>query len=72
MVVQGLQEKSRLKIMDALRRFIMVDNHEARVCDSEKNMVSRKVVKPMFTTDFPAVVGRTDELTLRAEEEGML
>ena len=29
MVVQGLQVKSRLKIMDGLRRFIMVENHEA-------------------------------------------
>ena len=29
MVVQNLPEKSRLKTMDGLRRFIMVDNHEA-------------------------------------------
>ena len=29
MVVQGFQEKSRLKVMVGLRRFIMVDHHEA-------------------------------------------
>ena len=43
MVVQGLQERSRLKIMYGLRRFIMVDNHESdRVGDFERNMESRK------------------------------
>ena len=29
MVVQGLQEGSPLRILDGLRKFIMVDNHEA-------------------------------------------
>ena len=39
MVVQGFPKKSRLKIMDGLRRFIMADNHEAvKVGDLEKNM----------------------------------
>ena len=53
MVVQGFQEKSRLKVMVGLRRFIMVDNHvQVKVGDSEKNMKSRTVVKPKFTTDF--------------------
>ena len=47
MVVQGLQERSRQKIMDGLRRFIMVDNME-----------SRKVVKPKITTDSPEAVVR--------------
>ena len=39
MVVQGFPKKSRLKIMDGLRRFIMVDNHEVvKVGDLEKNI----------------------------------
>ena len=53
----------------------MVDNHEAaRVGDLEKNMESRKVVKPKFMTDCPEAVVRegADELTLRAGEEGAL
>ena len=49
----------------------MVDTHESvKVGDSEKNMESRKVMKPKFTTDFPEE--GADELTLRCEEEGML
>ena len=59
------------RIMDGLRRFIMVHNHEAvKVGVSEKDMA----VKPKFTTDFPEAVVRevADELTLRAEEEGAL
>ena len=44
MVVEGLQERSRLNIMDGLRSFVVVDKHEAvRVGDSEKIMKSRKV-----------------------------
>ena len=40
--------------MDGLRKCIMVDNHEAvNVGDLQKNNVSRPVVKPKFTTDFP-------------------
>ena len=49
----------------------MVDNHEAvKVGDSEKNMESRPVVKPNFTTDLlEAVVrDRSEKLTLRREE----
>ena len=75
MVTQGLQERRRLKIMDGLRRFIMVDNHEVvKVGELDKNMESMKVVKPNFTTDFSEAVIRegADELTLRAEEEGVL
>ena len=53
-VVQGLEERSRLKMMDGLTRFMMVDNFETvKVGDLEKNMASKKVVKPKFTTDFP-------------------
>ena len=57
--------------MDGLRRFIMFDNREAVkvVGDSEKNMESRQVVKPKFTTDFRE---GADELTLRWEDEGVL
>ena len=74
-VLQGLQERSRLKMMDGLTRFMMVDNFETvKVGDLDKNMESKKVVKPKFTTDFPDAVTRegADELTLRAEEAGML
>ena len=74
-VVQGLEERSRLKMMDELTRFMMVDNFETvQVGDLDKNMESKKVVKPKFTTDFPEAVTRegADELTLRAEEAGML
>ena len=38
-VVQGLQERSRLRLMERLGKFIMVDNHEAvEVGDLDKNM----------------------------------
>ena len=42
-----------------------------KVGDVDKNMESRPVVLPKFTTDFPEVVVRqgADDLTLRAEEE---
>ena len=75
MVVQGFQETSRLKIMDALRSFIIVDNRGAvKVGDLEKNMESRPVVKPKSTTGFLEAVCRegADELTLRTGQEGML
>ena len=75
MVVHGFPEKSRLQIMDGLRRFVMVDNREAvKVCELDKKVKSSKVVEPKFTADFAeAVVGEgADELTLRADEEGAL
>ena len=54
MVVQGLQERSRLKITSGIKSFIMVDNHEVvKVGDLGKNMESKEVVEPNFTTDFP-------------------
>ena len=72
MVVQNLQERIRHRIMDGLRKFIMVDNHEAvKVGEQDKNVESRKVVKPKFTRDFPEAVVR-EGLTLRTEQEGML
>ena len=51
MVVQDSPEKRRLKIMDGLRRFIMVDTHAVKVGDLENNMESRPVVKPKFTRE---------------------
>ena len=63
------------KIVDGLRKFILVDNQEAvTVGELDQNVESRKVVKPKFTTDFPEAVVRegADELTLRADEEGAL
>ena len=58
-VAQGLLLKRWLKIMDGLRRFIMLDNHEAvKVGDFAKKMESRPVVKPNFTTDFLEAVVR--------------
>ena len=48
-VVQGLLEKSRPKKMEA--QMVLHGRHEAvKVGDSEKNMGSRKVVMPNFTT----------------------
>ena len=65
--------RGRLRITRGLRRFIMVDNHEAvKDGDLEKNVESRSVVKPKFTTEFLEAVVReaAEELTLRAEEAG--
>ena len=72
-----MKRKVGSKIMDGLRRLIMVDNHVAvKVGELEKNMESGKVVKPKFTTDFPEAVVQegVEELTLRlrADEEGAL
>ena len=45
-----------------------------KVGDLDKNMESKKVVKPKLTTDVREVVTRegADELTLLDEEEGTL
>ena len=74
-VVQGLQEGSPLRILDGLRKFIMVYNHEAvKVGELQKNVEYRRVVTPKFTTDSPEAVVRegADELTMRADEESAL
>ena len=74
MFVQGLCEKSWLKIMNELRRFITTDNHEAVKCgDLEKYEVALEVVTGNFRADFPVAMVRNGrkELTLRAEEEGV-
>ena len=52
-----------------------MDNHAAvQFGDLEKEAKSKEVVKPKFTTDFPGAVFRegADELTLRADEEGVV
>ena len=55
----GLQEQSRLKIVDELRRFTEVDNHGAvKIGDLEKNSEAIKVVGPNFDRErehFPGV-----------------
>ena len=66
--MEGLQERSRLKMTEELRRFIMVDCHEAvKIGDLVKNLESRSVVEPKFTTDQPQARAReeADEPTLR-------
>ena len=56
----GLAREIRVRKMDGLRKCIAVDNHEAvKVGDVEKNMESKEVVKPKFTTDFPETVVRS-------------
>ena len=64
-----------LQVLDGLRKFLAVDNHEAvTVGDLNREARSKKVVKPKFTTDFlgAGIHEGTDELTLRAREEGVL
>ena len=64
--------REKLTIMHGLRRFIMVDNHEAvKVGDLGKNMES-SVAKPKFTTEFPEALVReaAEELTSRAQKNG--
>ena len=58
-LVVELQGRRRFKMMDGLRRFITVDNHEAvKIGDLEKTQESRSVEKPKFTTDFPGALVR--------------
>ena len=74
-LVKGFQERSRLKMMTELRKFITVDNHEAvKICDLEKTLESHSVVKPKCAADFAGAVVRegTHKLTVRREEEGLL
>ena len=74
-LVQGLEGRSRLKMMDELRKFITMDGQEAvKSGDLEKIQESLPVVKPHFTTDYPEAMVRVGAygLTVRREEEGML
>ena len=58
-VVTGLLERSRSRVMDGLRKFTTVDNHEAvKVGDLHRETRSKKVVMPRITTDFPGAVFR--------------
>ena len=72
--VTRLHERSRRGIIDGLRRFIQADNHSAvDVGDLRRGTRSLLVKKPMFSEAFPEAATRegADELTLRADEEGM-
>ena len=52
-LVEELQVRSRLKMMEELRRFTMVDRHEAvTIGDLERTLVTVQVVEPKFG-DFP-------------------
>ena len=65
-LLQGLLEKSRRGIVDGLRKFIAVDNHEAvKVGGLHQDTKSSRVWKPKFTTDFPGAAIRegADELS---------
>ena len=53
-------------LMEELRKFITVDNHEVKIGHQEEILESLSVVMPKFTTDFLEAVVRegADELTL--------
>ena len=76
-IVTGLHEKSRKGIMDGLTGLIKVDNHNAGAVDVgglRRGTKSIQVKKPQFSEAFPEAFIRdgADELTLRAEEVGLL
>ena len=53
MILLGLPEESRRKIVCGLRLFIAVDNYAAvKIGYPQKETRSKKVVRPSFTTDF--------------------
>ena len=61
--------------MDGLWKFTAVDNHEAvKVGDLHQESRSKRVGRPRFATELSGAVIRegADELTLRAQEEGVL
>ena len=65
--------RCRKGIMDGLRKFITVDNHDAVWGGLRQGIESFQVVQPMFTAGFSSEVIReeADEVTLRAHEEGV-
>ena len=72
-IVTGLHEESRKGIMDGLRNFIEVDNHSAvDVGGTRRGTKAIKVKKLQFSEAFPEAVISADELTMRAEEVGLL
>ena len=62
-------------MMDYLRRFIKVDNHEAvNVVDMEKNLGGDKMARPKSNKEFfrDAIIREgADELTLQEGEAGV-
>ena len=71
-LVEGLHERSRLKMMEELQRFITKDSHEVvKTGGWEKTQESLPVVKPKVTTDNPEVVvcEGADERTLRPKKK---
>ena len=73
LLFEGFQERSRIKTMKALRKFIMIDNHEAvTVGDLQKYQVALRVVGSSFNEEeFPEVSEVADELALCRGEEGV-
>ena len=70
--LQGLQEQSRLKFLDELRRILEVDTHEAmKIGDFEKNSEAIKVAGPSSTDMFQDVAVRegVDALILGRGED---
>ena len=62
-LVEGLQERSST---EELRRFIMVDNHEAvMIGDLKKTPESLSVVEPNFSADVPEAEVREDRAAKR-------
>ena len=70
LVIQDSTDRQDAKVFPAHAAPQGVCDNFTTVGDVEKSMESRKVEKPKFMTDFPQA--EADELTLRAEEEGML
>ena len=74
MVVQGLQESSRLRMMNSESSSWQTTMERSKLVSVKKNLELRKVLKPRFTTDFPGAVIRqgAGELTSCAHAEGAL
>ena len=72
-IVTGLWVRSRSTTVDGLRKFISEDNHEAvKVGDLHRETMSKKVVKPKFTSPGAVIEEGADEVILRSHEEGVL
>ena len=70
MIVPGLLEKSRRRLMDGLRKVVAVD--QVQIGNLENETRPKKMVQSNVTTDDPGAVvwEGADELTLRVHEEG--
>ena len=71
-LVEGLQERSRLKMIDEPRRFTEVDHQVVKIGDLEKHCVALHEGEPKFNKeDIPEAVvrERVQQLTLRRGEE---